>query len=1100
MSASATASLTNRESKTAKTRNPCSEGQRTNLSPRINSPLGQISFLQRTVGNREVERLLRSRLFRPELTIENSGEKSGSPHADASSRRASEHGILQRQCACGGAVGISGECEECSKKRRLGLQTKLKVNEPGDIYEQEADRVANKVMATSARHSVGGAPPHIQRVTGQPADKTATAAASVDQALASPGKPLETRLRQEMEQRFACDFANVRIHSGAAAGQSARDVNANAYTVGHAIVFGESQFAPGTSQGRRLIAHELTHVVQQSGAARIHGGQSNQTRHPSLSANYSIARQPRTGAPSALKRMDRNEARAVLAAYIAKGGVDDTFAAMNAIEETLDSPSTSENWRSRLRLLTAAFSLLDNESAAIVLKALTTPVGARQEHLRKRFLRLDSDSRDPLLEILRERAATRTVTEAKPPETPSATAPPSAATPKWIELYPGVFALVPDAGTTLDAVAAYVSDNPAVPPALARLNKLSRTTPIEAGQSIIVPVQFIQRPKALQEMSEPMRRYILSTQEARPENAAHQRFIQVRRPNLPGPGIGGSLVLAGKVAVRPIELTAAAIGRIVDALIGLIEKAGYAIAFGAGVVHGFFKAIWDAVSGIAKLIYEVLKSIFSLDLVSDLEKIIGALKKLTIEQIKQMLGEWAAGWAEKLHSANPLIAGHAHGYLTGYVMAEAAMLLLTGGAATGAKAAIWGSKLGSAVKASRAFKVLETSIEQVSKVRRAAGGQFDNAVDALRKSRLGTAVKAAEVTGAAVAWTAGKVMTALKLPGDIAVYIVDKAVVHSRKLGKFFDRIGALRDGAKRWLFGCRLRCDWEADAVAATMSNLTNKQIEEAAERAAAVTAKSSVAKPRPEPATIPRPAAAAPLDLTNVASGSAEVRKASVAKSSLLDEPGPQQLRHEIDEVLAHPQLIKREGARVHRPLGNHDWEHHGGGIWCRRSKETCVIIRRTQPGPSSEEISGVPMESPQGQAIKEKWLAESRAVESFPRERLNDPVPHAERVKSLEGRPRRTLTPEEKKGAKEILDAFDDYARGDQKAIDRLTSQRPPRRRKKLTKEPYIGWEEIDLLPNNPGYANEMRLVFRIVKEPSAIPSAIGGKIEVQLLQMH
>ena len=221
-------------------------------------------------------------------------------------------------------------------------------------------------------------------------------------------------------------------------------------------------------------------------------------------------------------------------------------------------------------------------------------------------------------------------------------------------------------------------------------------------------------------------------------------------------------------------------------------------------------------------------------------------------------------------------------------------------------------------------------------------------------------------------------------------------------------------------------------------MSKLTNKQIEEAAERVAAVTAKSSVAKPHPEPATIPRPAPVAPLDLTNVASGTAEVRKASVAKSSLLDEPGPQQLRHEIDEVLAHPQLIKREGARVHRPLGNHDWEHHGGGIWCRRSKETCVIIRRTQPGPSSEEISGVPMESPQGQAIKEKWLAESRAVESFPRERLNDPVPHAERVKSLEGRPRRTLTPEEKKGAKEILDAFDDYARGNQKAIDWLASR--------------------------------------------------------------
>ena len=52
--------------------------------------------------------------------------------------------LLQRKCACGGATGMSGECEECSKKKRLRLQTKLKVNEPGDIYEQEADRISGR--------------------------------------------------------------------------------------------------------------------------------------------------------------------------------------------------------------------------------------------------------------------------------------------------------------------------------------------------------------------------------------------------------------------------------------------------------------------------------------------------------------------------------------------------------------------------------------------------------------------------------------------------------------------------------------------------------------------------------------------------------------------------------------------------------------------------------------------------------------------------------------------------------------------------------------------------------------------------------------------
>ena len=66
-----------------------------------------------------------------------------------------------------------------------------------------------------------------------------------------------------MEQRFGHDFSQVRVHSGGAAEQSARDVNANAYTVGHNIVFGAGQFAPETHEGRRLLAHELTHVAQQ---------------------------------------------------------------------------------------------------------------------------------------------------------------------------------------------------------------------------------------------------------------------------------------------------------------------------------------------------------------------------------------------------------------------------------------------------------------------------------------------------------------------------------------------------------------------------------------------------------------------------------------------------------------------------------------------------------------------------------------------------------------------------------------------------------------------------------------------------------------------
>lgn len=67
-----------------------------------------------------------------------------------------------------------------------------------------------------------------------------------------------------MEQRFGHDFASVRVHTGSAAAQSAQDVNARAYTVGNDIVFGTNQFAPGSLEGRRLLAHELTHVAQQA--------------------------------------------------------------------------------------------------------------------------------------------------------------------------------------------------------------------------------------------------------------------------------------------------------------------------------------------------------------------------------------------------------------------------------------------------------------------------------------------------------------------------------------------------------------------------------------------------------------------------------------------------------------------------------------------------------------------------------------------------------------------------------------------------------------------------------------------------------------------
>ena len=97
-----------------------------------------------------------------------------------------------------------------------------------------------------------------------PAAAAAPAEAYVDEALASPGRPLDPGTRRAMEARFGYDFSAVRIHDDGRAAATAADLDAAAFTVGHDVVFGGGRFDPSSAEGRRLLAHELAHVVQQS--------------------------------------------------------------------------------------------------------------------------------------------------------------------------------------------------------------------------------------------------------------------------------------------------------------------------------------------------------------------------------------------------------------------------------------------------------------------------------------------------------------------------------------------------------------------------------------------------------------------------------------------------------------------------------------------------------------------------------------------------------------------------------------------------------------------------------------------------------------------
>lgn len=175
---------------------------------------------------------------------------------------------LQRKCACGGTPGPSGECAEC-KRKRLGIQTKLTINQPGDQYEQEADRMAEAVVGGASNRppisSLGNFDAG-QRKAGND-HEAAGIPPIVDEVLASRGQPLNETTHNLMLNRLGHHFGHVRIHVDARAAESARAVHAHAYTVGSHIAFANGRYAPSTVAGQKLIAHELTHVIQQSAGA-----------------------------------------------------------------------------------------------------------------------------------------------------------------------------------------------------------------------------------------------------------------------------------------------------------------------------------------------------------------------------------------------------------------------------------------------------------------------------------------------------------------------------------------------------------------------------------------------------------------------------------------------------------------------------------------------------------------------------------------------------------------------------------------------------------------------------------------------------------------
>ncbi|MEO6949669.1 MAG: DUF4157 domain-containing protein [Ginsengibacter sp.] len=168
-------------------------------------------------------------------------------------------------------------------QRERFFQPKLTINAPNDIYEQEADAMADKVMRMPANDQSFFSPnplyvsgvqrkcahcekeEKIQRKESNLGSMEDGSTENYIESLNRKGNPLSMEERTFFESRFGHDFSEVQVHTNHEASQSARNVDALAYTHGNNIVFGEGQYNPGTPEGKKLMAHELTHVIQQNG-------------------------------------------------------------------------------------------------------------------------------------------------------------------------------------------------------------------------------------------------------------------------------------------------------------------------------------------------------------------------------------------------------------------------------------------------------------------------------------------------------------------------------------------------------------------------------------------------------------------------------------------------------------------------------------------------------------------------------------------------------------------------------------------------------------------------------------------------------------------
>jgi len=696
------------------------------------------------------------------------------------------------------------------------LRAKLAIGPPGDPYEQEADRVAERITKAPDPAPLRRKPneeedelrmkpePVVMRQPQGEQSQGTYAPPVVHDVLARSGQPLDTDVRAFMEPRFGYDFGHVRIHTDRDAATSARVVGAHAYTVGEKIVFGEGRYRPATADGRSLLAHELTHVVQGNHAPPL-----GAERRPAGSS---------FGAPPVLRRVYRDpRTHTITASEAVMMTTDELDQAIAQAEAALEefNASTPETDG-----LTANLDVLQRERTTRMFPgplpqapASPAPAGPSPVAASGTGATLNSTSESGLRSSMEGGASVQKMGIVQVDDgadlytAPSTKGTPTARLPLNTRLFvdratgSGWYFVVLENGGVGYIDVTHV--NTALPEPGARLHR------IKGGEYALAIVKQYYKGGAI-EWGQDERFYVnvlvLVNAEAQRNGIYRERgnddWDQTKTREgrqIWIPSLAFAQSLKGKVASGSLSYDVYTTLR--DAAIAVGEFILGTGAFVAGLLHGALESLWDLLVGLVDLLdmaWSIVKSLLSGEILNDAGKLMSELASLDLAALVEM---GLDSIAKKWNDPDLLTRWHYRGWLIGYIIMELLMLFFSDGLLTAVK---WVGKSATVAKILAKLPKLAKIVDAAKLMK---GEKVLQLRDALKGERLAKAAKAAET---AFKWA----RETMKIPADIVRQFTVEMVEALKGIPKWAqEEIAAMSDLAKRGLF-CNSPCSVKMRAL----------------------------------------------------------------------------------------------------------------------------------------------------------------------------------------------------------------------------------------------------------------------------------------------